>query len=388
MILQLAVLLALAGLAIGSFLNVCIDRLAPKRLLWMSGDKDARLDIEIPAELFDDDVFELYKDNVYVTGKIIKNIYTGNLQIYIKDASQIIAAEEDGVPYNSIPWKEAANNIGKTVTLYGAIAGGGAKKQSLATPPSHCDNCQHKLSLWDNIPIFSYLFLRGRCRNCRARIPVRVLLVEVLSGAIFLIAYWRFGLSIEFALAVFWSCIFIIIIFMDYEHKLILNSITYPAMVIAIVLLSVDSFVPGVNLFGDRLFVPETSLYSGLIVAAVVVLPFFFIAFLRPNSMGWGDVKLVILIALISGFPFIVSSLLIGVLIGGMTAIVIMAIKIVANYREAMAYFRLKQIKLGMNELFTGRKEHIAYGTFLAMGPIIALLADPYIMNWYLGFVK
>jgi leader peptidase (prepilin peptidase) / N-methyltransferase len=388
MIVQLAVLLVLAGLAIGSFLNVCIDRLAPKRLLWMADGDVKRLDIDIPAELIDDDVFELYKDNVYVTGKIIRNIYTGNLQIYVKDASQIIVAEEDAVPYNSVPLAEAANNIGKTVTIYGTIAGGSDKKQSLASPPSHCDNCQHKLGLLDNIPIFSYLFLRGCCRYCRAKIPVRVLLVEALSGAVFLIAYWRFGLSIQFGMAVFWSCVFIIIIFMDYEHKLILNSITYPAMVISIILLAIDSFVPGSHLFGSRLFVPETSLYSGLIVAAIVALPFFLIAFLRPNSMGWGDVKLVVLIALISGFPFIVSSLMIGILVGGITAIIIMVIKITANYREAMFYFRQKQIKQGMNKLFTGRQEHIAYGTFLAMGPIIALLADPYIMNWYLGFAK
>jgi leader peptidase (prepilin peptidase) / N-methyltransferase len=389
MIVQLAVLIVLAGLAIGSFLNVCIDRLAPKCLLWMADGKGARLDIEIPAEIYDDDPVELYKGkSVYVTGKITRNIYTGNLQIYIKDASQIVLAEGATMPVNPITPAEAANNTGNTVILSGIIAGGGAKKQSLISPPSHCDNCQHKLGLLDNIPIFSYLFLRGRCRYCQAKIPLRVLLVEALTAAVFLIAYWRFGLSIQFGLAVFWSCVFTVIIFMDYEHKLILNSITYPAMVIAIALLSVDSFIPGANLFGNRLFVPETSLYSGLIVAAIVALPFFLIAFLRPNSMGWGDVKLVILIALMSGFPFIVSSLMIGILVGGITAIIIMIIKIIANYQEAMAYFRQKQIKQGMNRLFTGRQEHIAYGTFLAMGPIIALLADPYIMNWYLGFAK
>jgi leader peptidase (prepilin peptidase) / N-methyltransferase len=387
MIVQLAVLFVLAGLAIGSFLNVCIDRLAPKRQLWMEAD-GVRLDIDIPAELIDDDVFELYKDNVYVTGKIIRNIYTGNLQIYVSDASQIVIGEEDAVPCNSIPLSEADKNLEKTVTIYGRVAGGGAKKQSLASPPSHCDNCQHKLTWLDNIPIFSYLFLRGRCRYCRAKIPARVLIVEVLTAAIFFVAYWRFGLSLQFALAIFWSCIFLIIIFMDYEHKLILNSITYPAMLIAIVLLAVDSFVPGVYVFGGRLFVPETSLYSGLITAGVVMLPFFLIAFLRPNSMGWGDVKLVVLIALISGFPFIVSSLLIGILIGGLTAVVIMIFKIITNYRESMVYFRQKQVKQGMNRLLQGRKEHIAYGTFLAMGPIIALLADPYIMNWYIGLAK
>ena len=191
-----------------------------------------------------------------------------------------------------------------------------------------------------------------------------MLLVELLAPIIFLVAYWRFGLSLEFGLTVFWSCVFLIIIFMDFEHKLILNSITYPAMIIAIGLLSVDSFVPGVNLFGERLFIPVTSLYSGLIVAVIVAVPFFLIALLRPNSMGWGDVKLVVLIGLMSGFPFVISSLMIGILIGGITAIFLLV-------------FKKKN-----------RKDVIPYGTFLAMGPIIALLADPYIMNWYIGLSK
>jgi len=172
---------------------------------------------------------------------------------------------------------------------------------------------------------------------------------------------------------------------MDYEHKVILNAITYPMMIIAVALLAVDSFVPGVNLFGDRLFIPANSLYSGLIISVIVVLPFLLIAFLRPNSMGWGDVKLVVLIGLISGFPFIVSSLLIGIMIGGLAAIVIMVIKIKANYQEAAELFHQKQVKQGLGRLLKGRKEQIAYGTFLAVGPIIALLAEPYIMNWYLG---
>jgi prepilin signal peptidase PulO-like enzyme (type II secretory pathway) len=365
MIIQYTVLFALAGLAVGSFLNVCMDRLAPKLVLWIAGGKGGRLDIDIPAELYDDDPVELFKEkSVYVTGKIVRNIYTGNLQIYIKDVSQLVPAESAAMPVDVITAAEAADNIGNTVTISGVIGGGGFKKQSLLSPPSHCDNCQHKLTILDNIPVFSYLFLRGRCRFCRAPLPFRVLLVELLSPIIFLVAYWRFGLSLQFVLAVFWSCVFLVIIFMDFEHKLILNSITYPAMIVALVLLAIDSFTPGVNLFGDRLFIPVTSLYSGLITAGIVALPFFLIAFLRPNSMGWGDVKLVVLIGLMSGFPFVVSSLLIGILVGGITAIILLV-------------FKKK-----------GRKDVIPYGTFLAMGPIIALLADPYIMNWYIGLSK
>ena len=121
-------------------------------------------------------------------------------------------------------------------------------RKSLVFPPSHCDSCGHKLAVFDLIPLFSYLWLRGRCRYCGARIPLRVLLVEALSGALFFLAFWRFGLSIQFALTAFWSCVFLVIIFIDWEHQLILNKVTLPAAVAAVVILATDSLLPFINL--------------------------------------------------------------------------------------------------------------------------------------------
>jgi len=89
-------------------------------------------------------------------------------------------------------------------------------RRSLAYPPSRCEACQHSLSLKDLIPLVSYLWLRGRCRYCRAQIPRRILLVEVLGGILFFLAFWHFGLSAQFALTAFWSCVFLVIIFIDW----------------------------------------------------------------------------------------------------------------------------------------------------------------------------
>jgi leader peptidase (prepilin peptidase)/N-methyltransferase len=365
MIIQLAIFFTLVGLAIGSFLNVCIDRLPPKRLLYMVDDKGKRLDIEIPFQIFSEDPVDLFKGkNVYVTGKIYKNIYTGNLQIDVVDASQIIIQEEAVEKEDAIPWTEAESKVGTIIKISGYITDGKTVHHSIIRPTSHCDSCQHKLGILDNIPIFSYIFLRGRCRYCKAKIPLRVLLVELVTGAIFLVAFWRFGLSLQFLVTVFWSSIFIVIIFIDWEHKLILNRVTYPSVIIAVALLAVDSFVPGVNLFGDRTFIPQTSLYSGLISGAVLFIFFILIVIIRPGAMGMGDAKLVTLIGLVSGFPFMISSMLIGVIIGGVVAIILLATK------------------------KKSRKDVIPYGTFLAMGPIIAMLADPYLMNWYLNMGK
>jgi len=230
-------------------------------------------------------------------------------------------------------------------------------RKSLISPPSHCDSCQHQLGLLDNIPIFSYLFLRGRCRYCGARIPIRVFMVEFITGLIFFLAYWRYGLTAQFGITAFWGCVFLVIIFIDWEHKLILNVITYPAMVIAVAILAIHNYVPGASLIETH-----ASLLNGVISGAILFIFFLVIILIRPDAMGMGDAKLVALIGLVSGFPLVVFSMIIGVVLGGIVAIVLLATK------------------------KKGRKDVIPYGAFLGIGPIIALLFASDIVNWYLGF--
>ncbi len=230
-------------------------------------------------------------------------------------------------------------------------------RKSLISPPSHCDACQRKLGLLDLIPVFSYLFLGGRCRFCGARIPIRVFLVEFITGMLFLLAFWRYGLTAQFGVTAFWCCVFMVIIFIDWEHKLILDVITYPAMLIAIVLLAVHTYVSGAVLLP-----PQATLINGLISGVVLFAFFFLIVIIRPDAMGMGDAKLVALIGLVSGFPLVVFSMMIGIVLGGIVAIVLLATK------------------------KKGRKDVIAYGTFLGIGPIIALIFAPEIINWYLSY--
>ncbi|MFA5308089.1 MAG: prepilin peptidase [Dehalococcoidales bacterium] len=236
------------------------------------------------------------------------------------------------------------------------------RRKSLNFPASHCDACQHPLKLTDLIPIASYLFLRGRCRYCRARLPLRMLTVEAAGGLLFFLAYWQYGLSAWFGITVFWGCVFLVIMFIDWEHQLILNRITYPAAGIALVIMAVNSFVPGADFFPGRIFYPDNGLYSGLASGAVILVFFLLIAIIRPGAMGMGDVKLVALIGFVSGFPLVVFSMLIGVVIGGVVAIYLLA----AGKK--------------------GRKDVIPYGTFLAIGPIIALIFERQIVDWYLKF--
>ncbi|OGO19135.1 MAG: hypothetical protein A2144_05985 [Chloroflexi bacterium RBG_16_50_9] len=231
---------------------------------------------------------------------------------------------------------------------------------SLVSPPSRCDACQRRLTPVDLVPVFSYLGLRGRCRYCGACIPRRVLLVEVVSGLFFFLAFWRFDLSAEFLITAFWGCIFIVIIFIDWENKLILNKVTYPAAVVALIILAVDSFLPG-RLFSYLIFHPEPSILSGVIGGAIGFLFFMMVFLINPRGMGMGDVKLACLIGLVMGFPLGIVALFIGIVIGGLVAATL---------------FLLKK---------KGRKEAIPYGTFLALGPMVTMLWGTDILRWYLN---
>ena len=240
-------------------------------------------------------------------------------------------------------------------------------RKSLVTPPSHCDACGKKLSILDNIPLVSYLWLRGRCRYCGARIPLRVFLVEVKTGLLFLLVSWRFILSpdspeyIAFALTAFWSCIFLVIIFIDQEHKLILNKVTYPAAVVALIILGADSVFPGAGILDSLEMVPQPAILSGLIAGAIGFILFMLVFIINPRGLGMGDIKLVTLIGLATGFPLNLVALFIGIVIGGLAAVFLL----IARKK--------------------GRKDVMPYGVFLGVGPIIALLWGNAIIDWYLG---
>ena len=140
---------------------------------------------------------------------------------------------------------------------------------------------------------------------------------------------------------------------------MILNKVTYPMVVVALVILAVDTFMPGSLILGNLSFIPKTSILSGLIGGAVGFIFFLIIFLINPRGMGMGDVKLAGLIGLVTGWPLVIVALLIGILIGGLAAIV-------------MLLLRLK-----------GRKDVIPYGTFLAIGPIITLFWGVDIFHWY-----
>jgi len=225
--------------------------------------------------------------------------------------------------------------------------------QSLVYPPSHCPACSRRLAAKDLIPIFSYLWLRGRCRYCKAPIPKRVLWVEIATAALFGLAYWQYGLSIELPIALFYISLFMVIFVIDFEHGLILNKIVYPALVVALV----------ISIF-FTIFLPDVSIVPGIARAAIGggigFVVFFLIVIVSRGGMGFGDVKLAALIGLVTGY-LVVVALLMGIILGGLVAVILLGFKI------------------------RKRKEAIPFGPFLAVAAIVTLLWGSDIFSWYLG---
>ncbi len=97
--------------------------------------------------------------------------------------------------------------------------------QSIINPPSHCSACNHKLGVLDMIPLFSYLWLRGRCPYCRAHIPLRLPVVEGMTGLLFVFLSWKFGLGLELGISLIYACLLIVIFVIDLENQLVLDKV-------------------------------------------------------------------------------------------------------------------------------------------------------------------
>ena len=218
------------------------------------------------------------------------------------------------------------------------------ERASIVSPPSHCPACGRRLAPFDLIPLVSYLLLRGRCRNCGAPIPRRVLLVEAMTGLLFVLLWYRYGSSLQLLLATLYTCFFIVIFFIDLEHHLVLNRVIYPAIIVALLAIPITPNHDVVKLVG-----------GGAIGFGVL----FLIAFIYPAGMGMGDVKLATFIGLVVGFPAVFAALLVSFVAGGL---------------------------VGGGLLLTGlkgRKDPIPFAPFLVAGGMVAMLYGQQIIDWY-----
>lgn len=229
---------------------------------------------------------------------------------------------------------------------------------------SHCTSCRHQLSLLDLIPLFSYLFLFGKCRYCKAKISARYFVIEIITGVLFAFSYWLISpvvLTDLVTLLFYWIsisvliCVFVI----DLEHFIILDNIIFPGAICLLLLnlvtvfLNTDSILSFSNLF-------VLSVCAGLIAA----LPFFLVWFVsKGNWMGFGDVKLALFLGVCLGLPNIFIGLMLSVLLGGLVSCILLA-------------FTKSTLKT-----------QLPFGTFLSVGTLITLFYGNEILKWYLSIL-
>ena len=227
------------------------------------------------------------------------------------------------------------------------------RDQSIIRPGSRCDNCDRSLKAIDLVPVFSYLWLRGRCRYCGARIPIRLPILEFVTAAVFGLLAWHYGLSLELAIALIYASLFLLIFVIDLEQGLILNIVILPAVALAFVL---SFFWVGFEVWpevGPGFVV--SSLLGGAIGFGLMMLPYL----ISRGGMGAGDVKLAALIGLVAGFPLVLVALLVGIIAGGLVAAVLLISRLVR------------------------RKDAIPFGPFLVTGVVVSLIWGENIIDWY-----
>ena len=189
--------------------------------------------------------------------------------------------------------------------------------ESLALPPSHCPKCQHAIRIYDNIPLASYLLLRGRCRDCRARISWQYPVVELLTALLALFLFWKFGLTLKFLSTCLFAGVLIVITFIDLEHWIIPDVLTLPGIPLFLLL---AVFVMEVPLLDAILGV----LIGGGLLYAIA---WGYELLAKREGMGGGDIKLLAMLGAFGGWKSLFFILFVSSFLGALVGITMMLLK-------------------------------------------------------------
>lgn len=166
------------------------------------------------------------------------------------------------------------------------------KKESLIYPSSHCTKCNHKLGASELVPIFSYLFLGGNCKNCKDKISLFYPIFELMTGMLFTISYWIFGFSMDFIIAITFISILLIVIISDYQTMIIPDEVLLFGIIIIIIEIFIQSGIQ------NTIIAIGSGFLSFIIMFGIKKLGDFMF---KKESMGGGDIKLMFLFGLVLG---------------------------------------------------------------------------------------
>ncbi len=250
-------------------------------------------------------------------------------------------------------------------------------EQSIVFPNSRCPSCGAAIAFYDNIPIVSYLVLGAKCRGCKEHISIRYPAVELLTAALFVAVAWHDGLSVALPFDLIFVSALLALVFIDAEHMILPNVITYPGIVFALVARIAIPYLSGTPHFDD---IPSLSggALAGMPLWVVSIAGAAIGALIGGGSlwlMGWtweklrgieamglGDVKMMFMVGAYLGWRLTILTIFVGVLTGSVIGILLMA----------------RQGQRNMQML-------LPFGVFLGLGAVAAMLFGHPLVDWYAG---
>lgn len=245
------------------------------------------------------------------------------------------------------------------VFIFGAIVGSFLnvcicrlpKAESVVAPPSHCPHCNYRICWYDNIPILSYILLKGKCRACKEAISVKYPLVELLNGLLTAALFWRFGYSATFAALFIFCSALVVITFIDLEHQIIPDEISLSGIVLGFLF----SFILPWNNWLNSLI--------GILLGggSLLLVAWGYEKMTGKEGMGGGDIKLLAMMGAFLGWKAVPFIIFVSSLSGSLIGITIMMVS-------------KKDSKLA-----------IPFGPYLAFAAIVYIFYGRKIIHWYLN---
>jgi leader peptidase (prepilin peptidase) / N-methyltransferase len=225
--------------------------------------------------------------------------------------------------------------------------------ESLAYPPSRCPRCGKGLAWYDNVPVVSWLVLRGRCRRCGERISVQYPIIEIVTAAAVVLVVYVTPPGALLASRLALTAVLIVLFVIDLELQLLPNLITLPGIVVGFLFSLVAPPGPLASLAG-------IALGAGILYGIAAA----YYAVRREEGMGMGDVKMLAMIGAFLGWRAVLVTLILASFSGALIGIALLSTK-----REGLRFA-------------------LPFGTFLALGAFAAMIAGDAIIHWYLGFFE
>ncbi len=236
--------------------------------------------------------------------------------------------------------------------------------ESIITPFSYCPHCQKTIRPYDNIPLLSFLLLKGKCRFCKKKIRLRYFIVELLTGLLSSSLYFKYGWQEEFFVYLLLTSLLIVVSFIDFEHQIIPNKITYPGIVLGLLIslkfLFAERLASGEQaLLGEQAGMSINNALLGLGIGGGFL---YLVALVSRGNMGGGDIKLGAMLGVFLGGQYILVSLFLAVLFGSLVGIILILLKL------------------------KSRRDRIPFGPYLSLGTISTIFWGERILCWYKGY--